>query len=59
MFSTHEYTCPTGIATRDPRFQRRLVVTDKAKRVYHDANTMVHSEMFPNQQPLPQYLASS
>lgn len=38
----HENTCPTGITTHDPRFQRGLVVTDKAERVYHYANNMMH-----------------
>ncbi len=38
----HENTCPTGITTHDPRFQRGLVVADKAERVYNYANNMMH-----------------
>ncbi len=38
----HKNTCPTGIATHNPRLQRGLVVTDKAERVYHYANNMAH-----------------
>lgn len=38
----HQNTCPTGITSHNPRFQRGLVVTDKAERVYHYANNMVH-----------------
>ena len=29
----HTNTCPTGVATHDPRLQRGLVVQDKAERV--------------------------
>lgn len=29
----HTNTCPTGVATHDPRLQRGLVVADKATRV--------------------------
>lgn len=38
----HQNTCPTGITSHDPRFQRGLVVEDKAERVYHYANNMMH-----------------
>lgn len=38
----HENTCPTGITSHDPRFERGLVVEDKAERVYHYANNMMH-----------------
>ncbi|KTD24706.1 glutamate synthase [Legionella lansingensis] len=38
----HKNTCPTGIATHNPRLQRGLVVPDKAERVYHYANNMAH-----------------
>lgn len=38
----HRNTCPTGITSHDPRYQRGLVVTDKAERVYHYANNMNH-----------------
>jgi len=31
--SCHTNTCPTGVATQDPRRQRALVVPDKAERV--------------------------
>lgn len=31
----HTNRCPTGVATTDPGHQRGLVVSDKAKRVYH------------------------
>ena len=31
----HTDTCPTGVATQDPRRQQALVVTDKAPRVAH------------------------
>mgnify|MGYP001818754070 CR=1 FL=1 len=33
-------TCPTGITTHDPRFQRGLVVEDKAERVYQYSKHM-------------------
>ena len=33
-------TCPTGITTHDPRYQRGLVVEDKAERVYQYAAHM-------------------
>ena len=85
----HQNTCPTGITTHDPRFQRGLVITDKAERVFHYANNMMHevavlahscgvedprqlqrkharivtadgfsvslADVFPDQQPLPEY----
>lgn len=35
-------TCPTGITTHDPRFQRGLDPTDKAERVKHYAQNMEH-----------------
>ncbi len=35
-------TCPTGVATHDPRFQRGLVPEAKAIRVCHYAENMVH-----------------
>ena len=38
----HKNTCPTGVATQDPRLQKGLVVADKAERVYHYANNMMH-----------------
>ena len=38
----HKNTCPTGIATHNPRLQHGLVVEDKAERVYHYANNMMH-----------------
>ncbi len=38
----HKNTCPTGVTSHDPRFQRGLVVEDKAERVYHYANNMMH-----------------
>ncbi len=34
-------TCPTGITTHDPRFQKGLVVEDKDKRVAHYAKTII------------------
>ncbi|MCX8145306.1 MAG: FMN-binding glutamate synthase family protein [Azovibrio sp.] len=36
----HSNTCPTGIATHNPRLQRGLVVEDKALRVAHYAQNM-------------------
>lgn len=36
----HTNTCPTGIATHNPRLQRGLVVEDKAERVAHYARNM-------------------
>lgn len=38
----HKNTCPTGITTHNPILQRGLVVKDKAERVYHYANNMLH-----------------
>lgn len=38
----HTNTCPTGIATHNPRLQRGLVVEDKAQRVAHYARNMDH-----------------
>ncbi|RMD60202.1 MAG: FMN-binding glutamate synthase family protein, partial [Planctomycetota bacterium] len=35
-------TCPTGIATHNPRLQRGLVVEDKAERVAAYARHLVH-----------------
>lgn len=35
-------TCPTGITTHDPRFQRGLVVEDKAERVAHYAKNLAY-----------------
>jgi glutamate synthase domain-containing protein 2 len=35
-------TCPTGITTHDPRLQKGLVVTDKAERVKHYCENMIH-----------------
>lgn len=89
----HQNTCPTGITTHDPRFQRGLVITDKAERVFHYANNMMHevavlahscgvedprllqrkharivtadgfsvslADVFPDQQPLPEYQGTS
>jgi glutamate synthase domain-containing protein 2 len=46
----HTNTCPTGITTHNPRFQRGLVVEDKAERVAaycrnmnHEIDMMAHS----------------
>ncbi len=46
----HRDTCPTGITTHDPRRQRGLVVSDKARRVAqyarwmnHEVNALAHS----------------
>jgi glutamate synthase domain-containing protein 2 len=36
----HNNTCPTGIATQNPRLQRGLVVEDKAVRVANYARTL-------------------
>lgn len=36
----HQNTCPTGIATHNPKLQRGLVVEDKAMRVAHYALNM-------------------
>jgi glutamate synthase domain-containing protein 2 len=38
----HKNTCPTGIATHNPRLQQGLVIEDKAQRVYHYATNMTH-----------------
>lgn len=38
----HKNTCPTGVTSHNPRFQRGLVVADKAERVYHYASNMMH-----------------
>ncbi len=38
----HENTCPTGIATHNPRLQRGLVIEDKVERVYHYAQSIAH-----------------
>ncbi|MDH5179324.1 MAG: FMN-binding glutamate synthase family protein [Gammaproteobacteria bacterium] len=35
-------TCPTGITTHDPRLQKGLDPTDKAERVRHYAENLVH-----------------
>lgn len=35
-------TCPTGITTHDPRFQKGLVVEDKYKRVARYASEIIH-----------------
>ncbi len=35
-------TCPTGITTHDPRFQKGLVVEDKYKRVARYAQELIH-----------------
>lgn len=35
-------TCPTGITTHDPDLQQGLVPEDKAERVYHFHNNLVH-----------------
>lgn len=35
-------TCPTGITTHDPRFQKGLVVEDKYKRVARYAREIIH-----------------
>ena len=35
-------TCPTGITTHDPRFQKGLVVEDKDKRVARYASEIIH-----------------
>ncbi len=46
----HKDTCPTGIATHNPRRQKGLVVNDKAQRVAkyahwvnHEVNVLAHS----------------
>lgn len=36
-------TCPTGIATHDKKFQRGLVISDKAERVGHYAKNMMYA----------------
>ncbi len=36
----HQDTCPTGVATHNPRLQKGLVVTDKAQRVANYARWM-------------------
>ncbi|MBE7422676.1 MAG: FMN-binding glutamate synthase family protein [Zoogloeaceae bacterium] len=36
----HANTCPTGVATHNPRLQRGLVVEDKAERVAHYCRNM-------------------
>ncbi|KTC66555.1 glutamate synthase [Legionella adelaidensis] len=38
----HNNTCPTGITTHNPRYQRGLVIEDKGERVFHYANNMLH-----------------
>jgi len=38
----HQNTCPSGIATHDPRLQRGLVVEDKAERVAAYTRNMNH-----------------
>ena len=35
-------TCPTGITTHDPRFQKGLVVREKYKRVARYATDIIH-----------------
>ena len=35
-------TCPTGITTHNPRFQKGLVVADKHARVSHYAREIIH-----------------
>jgi glutamate synthase domain-containing protein 2 len=35
-------TCPTGITTHDPRFQKGLVVEDKYKKVARYAREVIH-----------------
>ena len=35
-------TCPTGITTHDPRFQKGLVVDEKDRRVARYASEIVH-----------------
>ena len=34
-------TCPTGITTHDPRFQKGLVVQDKYEKVAHYAKSLI------------------
>ncbi len=85
----HQNTCPTGIATHNPRLQNGLVVKNKMDRMYHYANSIAHevailchscavdeprqlqrkharivredglsvslAEIFPDQEPLPEY----
>lgn len=36
-------TCPTGVATHNPKLQRGLVVKDKSERVTHYAKNMMHA----------------
>ncbi|MDO3385772.1 FMN-binding glutamate synthase family protein [Gilvimarinus sp. SDUM040013] len=38
----HKNTCPTGVTTHDPKLQRGLVPTDKAKRVAHYQQNMTY-----------------
>jgi glutamate synthase domain-containing protein 2 len=38
----HKNTCPTGVATHNPRLQRGLIIEDKAERVYHYATNMAN-----------------
>jgi glutamate synthase domain-containing protein 2 len=41
----HKGTCPTGVATQDPRRQRGLVVEDKAKQVERFHRKTVHAAL--------------
>ena len=42
-------TCPTGITTHDPRFQKGLVVSEKYKRVARYATDIIHEvEVIPH-----------
>tara|TARA_R110001583_G_scaffold194956_2_gene367927 strand:+ start:2014 stop:3702 length:1689 start_codon:yes stop_codon:yes gene_type:complete len=41
----HKGTCPTGVATQDPRRQRGLVVEDKAKQVERFHRKTVHATL--------------
>jgi glutamate synthase domain-containing protein 2 len=50
----HDNTCPTGIATQNPRLQRGLVVEDKAVRVASYARTLAKEvEMIAHSCGLP------
>lgn len=39
----HTNTCPVGVATQDPRLQKALVVSDKARRVYNFHHNTMHA----------------
>ena len=41
--SCHTNTCPTGVATQDPKLIHGLVVPDKAERVYRFHKSTIHA----------------